>query len=345
MDARADDADSTGRYAFRLFDIGAKTQYAVEANGVRSTTYTIDVSNLPYVKRMDLQYRFPAYTQLAAAGHRQHRATSPRSRARWCAFASRRRCRHRAVASSSTAATRSSSCRPATAISMAMLRVDKPGFYKVELQGPDGQMVTGSLDYTIDVLPDRPPTVQFTKPGRDQKVLSVDEVYTEARAEDDYGVAKLELVYSVNGAPEKTMPLHDGTRAIREISAGYTFMLEGLKLEPGDVVSYYARATDNNARERRADARRRTSTSCRSARTTTTIASARAAVAAVAAAAGSSRRRRPALAEAARHHRRDVQDGARQRADRQEDARRESRDASSVAAAAARAGERSSPTV
>jgi len=65
---------------------------------------------------------------------------------------------------------------------MAMLRVDKPGFYKVELQGPDGKMVTGSLDYTIDVLPDRPPTVQFVKPGRDQKVLSVDEVYTEAKA-------------------------------------------------------------------------------------------------------------------------------------------------------------------
>ena len=108
-------------------------------------------------------------------------------------------------------------------------------------------MVTGSLDYTIDVLPDRPPTVQFTKPGRDEKVLSVDEVYTEAKAEDDYGVAKLELVYSVNGSDERALPLHDGTRAIRDVSAGYTFMLEGLKLEPGDVVSYYARATDNNA--------------------------------------------------------------------------------------------------
>ena len=82
---------------------------------------------------------------------------------------------------------------------MAMLRVDKPGFYKVELQGPDGRMVTGSLNYTIDVLPDRPPTVQFTKPGRDTKVLSVDEVYTEVRAQDDYGVAKVDLHFSVNG--------------------------------------------------------------------------------------------------------------------------------------------------
>ena len=57
-------ADSSGRYAFRLFDIGSKTQYAVEANGVRSTTYILDVSNLPYVKRIDLQYRYPAYTTL-----------------------------------------------------------------------------------------------------------------------------------------------------------------------------------------------------------------------------------------------------------------------------------------
>src|SRR4029450_13953715 len=56
--------DSSGRYGFRLFDIGAKTEYIVESNGVRSSPYTIDVANLPYVKRMDIEYRFPAYTQL-----------------------------------------------------------------------------------------------------------------------------------------------------------------------------------------------------------------------------------------------------------------------------------------
>ena len=108
-------------------------------------------------------------------------------------------------------------------------------------------MVTGSLDYTIDVLPDRPPTVQFTKPGRDQKVLSVDEVYTEARAEDDYGVAKLDLVYSVNGGPRRRCRCTTARARFATSRPGYTFMLEGLKLEPGDVVSYYARATDNNA--------------------------------------------------------------------------------------------------
>ena len=42
------------------------------------------------------------------------------------------------------------------------------------------------------------------------------------------------------------MSLHDGTRALKDLSAGYTFMLEGMNLQPGDVVSYYARANDNN---------------------------------------------------------------------------------------------------
>jgi hypothetical protein len=76
----------------------------------------------------------------------------------------------------------------------ATLRVDHTGFYKVELAGPDGSMVTGSLDYTIDMLVDRNPTVLFKKPGRDTRVMAVDEVYTEAEAKDDYGVSRLELV-------------------------------------------------------------------------------------------------------------------------------------------------------
>ena len=238
-------ADSVGRYAYRLFDIGGKTQYAVEANGVRSTTYTIDVSNLPYVKRMDLQYRYPAYTQLepldvdSTGDIAALKGTMVRIRVAPTVPTSGGRVIVDGGDTLRLVPTGNGQL-------MAMLRVETPGFYKVELEGPQGKMVTGSLDYTIDVLPDRPPTVQFTKPGRDQKVLSVDEVYTETRAEDDYGVAKLDLVYSVNGAAERVMPLHEGTRAIKDVAAGYTFMLEGLKLEPGDVVSYYARATDNN---------------------------------------------------------------------------------------------------
>jgi hypothetical protein len=239
-------ADSSGVFAFRLFDIGSKTQYSVEANGIRSNTYTLDVSNLPFVKQIDLQYRYPAYTQLppndvdSTGDIAALKGTLVRVRVAPTVPTTGGRIVVEGGDTLKLAPTEDGKL-------MAMLRVNQPGFYKVELQGPDGRMVTGSLNYTIDVLPDRPPTVQFTKPGRDSKVLSVDEVYTEVRAQDDYGVAKVDLHFSVNGGPDQTMSLHDGTKAIKDISAGYTFMLEGLKLEPGDVVSYYAHATDNNA--------------------------------------------------------------------------------------------------
>ena len=60
-----------------------------------------------------------------------------------------------------------------------------------------------SPQYTIDVLTDQPPTVSFAKPGRDTPASSIEEVFVEAQAEDDFGVRDLELVYSVNGGAEK----------------------------------------------------------------------------------------------------------------------------------------------
>jgi hypothetical protein len=86
-------------------------------------------------------------------------------------------------------------------------------------------------------------------PGRvaTRSASPIEEVFIEARAEDDFGVKELELVYSVNGGPEKTVRLFDGRNRLAEVSAGHTFYLEEFDVEPGDFVSYYARAADNDA--------------------------------------------------------------------------------------------------
>ena len=78
-------------------------------------------------------------------------------------------------------------------------KVEKDGFYRIELDAPSGERVSASPQYTIDVLTDQPPTVSISKPGRDTTASPIEEVFVEARAEDDFGVKDLELVYSVNG--------------------------------------------------------------------------------------------------------------------------------------------------
>src|SRR5688572_5399102 len=84
---------------------------------------------------------------------------------------------------------------------------DKDGFYRIELDAPTGERVSASPQYTIDVLSDQAPSVSISKPGRDTSASPIEEVFVEAKAEDDFGVKDLELIYSVNGGPEKTVKL------------------------------------------------------------------------------------------------------------------------------------------
>ena len=238
--------DSNARFTARLLDVAAPTEYLIETNGLRSRSYRLKVADLPYARRIDLEYRFPAYTGLA---------TQRVDSAGDIAAVTGTLVRVRVTPTVTTPGGRLivdggdtlALALAGDGVLVGMLKVKKSGFYRVELQGARGDLLTASLNYSIDALPDRAPSVQFTKPGRDTRVLAVDEVYTEARAEDDYGVSKLELVYSINGAPEKAAPLHQTARVIKDIAAGHTFMLEEYALQPGDVVSYYARATDNDA--------------------------------------------------------------------------------------------------
>ncbi len=240
--------DSSGAWTFRLFDLTAKAQYVVEANGIRSRPFNISITDLPAVERLALELRFPSYTGLAV--ERQDpggdiavpRGTGVRF------FVTPTR-----PAPAGRVITEAGDTIPLKAGGEGLLegdlRANKSGWYRIELQAPSGDFVEASLRYRIDLLDDVGPSVVFTRPGRDAQATAVEEVFAEARATDDYGIRSLELVYRVNGGEEKTVSLYGGGGGKRmpEVSAGHTFFLEELSLTPGDVIAYYARATDNGA--------------------------------------------------------------------------------------------------
>src|SRR6185295_65889 len=72
-------------------------------------------------------------------------------------------------------------------------------------------------------------------------------VFAEVKADDDFGVKQLQMFYSVNGGAEKTVNLFGGGKTLPEVTASHTIYLEELGLKPGDFVSYYAKAGDNDA--------------------------------------------------------------------------------------------------
>ena len=242
----ADGETQSGAFEVLLFDLEEPTDYFVEAVGVQSSTFTLDVIDLPYVERLELEYYFPDYTGL-----------DPRlvEEGGDIAVLKGTEVRLRAIPTMGTAGGHlvfdeeetSDLAVASDGALIASFVVEQEGFYRIDLQAPDGQLVTASPQYTIDVLTDQPPSVMFIKPGRDTTASAVDEIFVEARADDDFGLRSLDLIYSVNGGPEETVSLFNGRdSALKEVSAGHTFFLEELELEPGDFVSYYARATDRN---------------------------------------------------------------------------------------------------
>jgi uncharacterized protein DUF4175 len=233
------------KYEATLFDVVAPVEYFVEALGVRSAMYTLKVADMPYVQKLELEYRFPAYTGLpprkiedggdiaVLRGTEIHVRAVPTM-----------------AAGAGAIVVDDKSQVPMEVQSDGALKAtfvaDHDGFYRIELEAAGGPRVGASPKYSIDVLADRAPTVSFTKPGRDTSASPIEEVFLEAKAEDDYGVKTLDLVYSINGGPEKTIKLFDGATRMTNVSAGHTLYLEEMSVKPGDSVSYYARVGDND---------------------------------------------------------------------------------------------------
>jgi hypothetical protein len=235
-----------GKYEGAVFDVNTPTWYQVVADGVQSQVHTLQVVDVPYVQRLELEYRFPAYTGLEPQKIEDGgdiavlRGTEVHLRV----FPTMKTPAGRITLNEKDAI---ELAPQADGSLTAAFKVERDGSYRVDLQAPAGELAVASPQYTIDVLDDQEPSVSFNRPGRDTSASSIEEVFVEAAAEDDFGIRNLELVYSVNGGPEKVLRLFSGTSRLPEVTAGHTFYMEELGVETGDSVSYYARAADNDS--------------------------------------------------------------------------------------------------
>lgn len=235
-----------GAFETVFFGLRQSLDYFVQAAGVRSPVFRIEAAELPFVDRLELEYVFPAYTGLEPRQVEDGgdiavlRGTTVRLRV------------HSTLATKSGRVVRGERDETPLAVNAdgtlsGGFEVRDDGTYRIDLASPAGNLVSASPQYAIDVLDDEAPVVSFAKPGRDLRATSIDEVFVEAQADDDFGVARLDLVYAVNGGVEKSVRLATGgATPAKGLSAGHTFFLEELGLQPGDVVSYFARAADAN---------------------------------------------------------------------------------------------------
>jgi hypothetical protein len=227
-------------FEFQFAAVPEDVEYYVSAGGVKSGTYKLSVVDLPGVKKIKVTYHYPAALGL------KNETEDPGGDLR--------------AVEGTEADLEITTDKP---LAKASLMLDSGA--KIDLESKDGklvgrvpiqkddmyhvatpeqgEMVRLTEDYFIEARKDSPPVISILKPGRDAKASPIEEVTIKVQGKDDFGLHGLDLHYSVNGTTEKVMPLLNAKGA-KEADGAYTISLEDYKLQPGDIVSFYATARD-----------------------------------------------------------------------------------------------------
>jgi hypothetical protein len=229
-------------FSYTIASVDRSFEYRVVAGSSASRAFSVTALFPPRVTSIDLAYEYPAFTGLKPRDEKNGGDVyAPAgTRVRLVVHADK------ALASGelamSGAAPVAMQADDRTAAAELVLAAD--GGYRVRLTDADGLGSLGEVEYFIRVMDDRPPAVQIVRPTDDQGITPLQEVAVEARADDDYGIAQFDLVYSVAGRAAKTVPFTrvSGTDVAR--IGTHLIAAEELGVQPGDVIAYYARARD-----------------------------------------------------------------------------------------------------
>jgi hypothetical protein len=229
-------------YRFQVARVDRSFHYMVSAGPAVSRAYAVTALHPARVQRIDLQYDFPSFTGLPPRVERDggdvYAPAGTRVRVVVHADKPVREGRL-AFSQAQPAALARLDDRTLT----ASLTVADEGAYRVGLVDPDG-LASESVEYFVRVMDDRPPDVHIMRPGGDEPITPLQEVPIEVRASDDFGVQKMDLVYSVAGGAEKIVPFTTFSGSELARVGARMLAAEDLQVQPGDVIAYYARAWD-----------------------------------------------------------------------------------------------------
>lgn len=240
-----------GTFAVGIDSVAAPFRYSVSVGGARSIEYNVTVIRPPRVERIDLRYDFPRGLGLEPrADEDSGDIYGPAGTKVQVKVIT-----DKAIASGFLVlddGTRVPLSGEAQSVEGG-LTIEGDGSYRVALEDTDGLESPGDTEYFIRTLEDRPPDVRILRPASDKHVTPLEEVLIEARADDDYGIASFDLVFQTPTGSQRTIPLR-GTRGLTA-SGLHTLFMEDLGVQPGDFVTYYARARDVNRGRRSTEAR------------------------------------------------------------------------------------------
>ncbi len=238
----------SGAFSHRLADVTGSMRYTVRSGDGETRAYSITVIERPSVTRLSLRYDYPAYTKKPAKDEADSTGDV------------------RAVVGTKVTVAVTASKR----VEKARLELSGLGLGEVVVMTPSGPnryegtfAVSRSGQYVarledsygftnqdeefrqIVADPDAAPVIRVTEPDRNIKLHRAATVGVHIEATDDYGLAELGIVYTINEGKEETQAVPMPSPGAAAATLVYPWALGQIALKPGDLITYRAKAVDN----------------------------------------------------------------------------------------------------
>ncbi len=235
-------------FASRVESVDADLAYRVEFEKQSTETYHVTVFEYPELARADAKLVFPAYTSLApktALDIRHVTAVEGTELTLLC-----RLNKDVATARLVDAAGKVIELKPQSDdgrhVYQATLTLADPARYKVQLLDKDGRSNKLASEIVANVTRNRPPVVRITQPAHDVRVSPVEELKLKANLEDDFGLVRQGLTFTLAGHEPREIALAAPTTPAARHQAAVEHMLdfESFKAVPDQLVTYFFWAED-----------------------------------------------------------------------------------------------------
>ncbi|MFO0910850.1 MAG: DUF4175 family protein [Isosphaeraceae bacterium] len=116
--------------------------------------------------------------------------------------------------------------------------------YKLQLRDADGRAAKQPAEIAVNVTRNRLPTVALAQPGHDVRVSPVEELSLRAKLDDDFGITRHGLTYTIAGSEPRDLELKPGSPPSKRVEADHLLDFESLKAAPDQLVTYFFWAED-----------------------------------------------------------------------------------------------------
>ncbi len=243
--------ESDGRWRAVLERVTDEADYFVSVHRARSPRFHIDVINVPQIEEVRLTISPPRYTRepiydgpLPRDGITGLPGTKVVVRARSNRTLSGGELVIRSEASTNNVAMKCDDADPYWA--GGQFEIDHDGSFEFRLIDVDGVLSTESFSGAITVLADQRPFVRLTEPKRFSLATPQATLPISIDAEDDYGIAQLQLFRSLNASRALPTDIALDDPPPRRHYDSMQLRLYEYGLQPGDEIRLFARVEDNN---------------------------------------------------------------------------------------------------